>query len=86
MMCPASLLHYYSHILRLKAFLALCHGEFHLLALFQCPITFALYLIIMDENILPLLASNKTITFGTIKPFHSTCFTICHYLFTSSYY
>ena len=61
-------------ILRLPALRALDHVELHLLTLLQAAEPAGLNRGEVHEDILSILAADKTITFGVVKPLYCSCF------------
>jgi hypothetical protein len=57
-----------SHLIRLRSFLSLHDVEFDLVAFFQAFVSVDLDRAVMHENVRPIIASNKAITFRVVKP------------------
>jgi len=64
------------YVLRLPALRAFDHIELYLLAFLQAAESAGLNGREMHENILPVLAANKTIALGIVKPLYCSCFHI----------
>jgi len=63
--------------IRLRTFLALHNVELYLVALFERFVSVQLNRRIMDEDIRPIFASDKTIALGVVKPLDLT-FVLSH--------
>src|SRR3990172_3521058 len=67
-----------AYVLRLWAFLALAHGEFHALAFLKGTEPVHADGGIVHKDIATRIAFQEAVSFGAIEPFHRTLFTLCH--------
>jgi hypothetical protein len=68
------------YVLGLPAFGAFDHIELYLLTFLQAPESVCLNRGEVYKYILPILAADKTIAFGVVKPLHCSCFHTCSFV------